>query len=167
VPNPRTLNDVQIRTTLRPGDLGYITFLHGDLYHREYQYGIEFEMYVSAGLNEFYEHYDPATNRVWICEHGDKMVGFMLLMNRGDQAQLRYFIILPEYRGLGLGTKLMDLFMEFMNACRYKSAYLWTTNELSAAAHLYRKYGFQITEEKKSTGFGKVLIENRYDLVMP
>jgi N-acetylglutamate synthase-like GNAT family acetyltransferase len=161
-----SLNDVQIRTTLQSGDLGYVIYLHGLLYKREYNYGIEFEAYVAQGLYEFYEQYDPEKNRVWVCEHHDKIVGFMLLMNRGAAAQLRYFIILPEYRGIGLGKKLMDLYMDFLKACEYKKSYLWTTDELYTAAHLYKKHGFILEEEKPSTAFGKPLKENKYTLTL-
>jgi GNAT superfamily N-acetyltransferase len=157
-----TLNDISIRTELRSGDIGYVTYLHGVLYKKEFDYGIEFEAYVAKGLHEFYEHYDPATNRVWVCEHDGRMIGFLLLMNRGEAAQLRYFILEPGYRGLGLGNKLMKLYMEFLQQCGYKSSYLWTTNELYPAAHLYTKFGFKLTEEKESNAFGKPLKENKY-----
>jgi ribosomal protein S18 acetylase RimI-like enzyme len=160
------LDDIEIRTELRPGDLGYIIHLHGSLYSREYDYGIQFEAYVAEGLCEFYRNYNPKTNRVWICEHGGRIVGFLLLMNRGDAAQLRYFLIEPEYRGIGLGSKLMRLYMDFLKECGYKASYLWTTHELAAAAILYRRAGFQLTEEKDSTAFGKRLTEQRYDLVL-
>lgn len=160
-----TLDDITIRTELRAGDIGYITYLHGVLYRDEYQYGIEFESSVAEGLAEFFKSYDPATNRIWICEHGDKIVGFMLLMHRSAAAQLRYFLILPEYRGIGLGKHLMELYMEFMLSCGYASSYLWTTSDLSAAAALYTKFGFQLTEEKESDAFGKkgVMIQ-KYEL---
>jgi len=161
-----TLNDISIRTELRSGDIGYVTYLHGLLYKREYNYGIEFESYVAKGLHEFYEYYDPSNNRVWVCEYEGKMVGFILLMNRGDAAQLRYFILTPECRGIGLGNKLMKLFMSFLEECNYKSCYLWTTEELHSAAHLYKKYGFQLVEEKKSEAFGKPVVENKYEYVV-
>ena len=90
----------------------------------------------------------------------------MLLLDRGDTAQLRYFIIEPEYRGIGLGKKLMDLFMEFLYACRYKSFYLLTTDELPAAAHLYTSKGFVVTEARKSDGFGKPVVEQRHELMV-
>lgn len=162
----RLLNEVTVRTELRPGDIGYITYMHGDLYGREYDYGIEFETYVAKGLCEFYENYDPKTNRVWICEHKGKIVGFLLLMNRGQAAQLRYFLIDPEYRGIGLGSRLMRLYMEFLKECGYRESYLWTTHELTAAAFLYRRAGFRLTEEKDSSAFGKPLKEQRYDLIL-
>jgi peptidyl-dipeptidase Dcp len=156
---------VIIRTELRPGDIGYITHLHGKLYHDEYNYGIAFESYVAAGFHEFHKQYDPKRSCVWVCEDSEKIVGFLLLMDRGNAtAQLRYFILLPEYRGIGLGTRLMELYMQFLRSHNYKSSYLWTTHELYSAAYLYKKYGFILTEEKESNAFGKLLKEQRYDL---
>jgi peptidyl-dipeptidase Dcp len=159
------LNDIQIRTVLKPGDVGSITQLHGWLYGKEYGYGVAFETYVAQGLYEFYKNYDAQKDAVWICEHKDRIIGFLLLMHRENKvAQLRYFILLPEYRGLGLGKKLLDLFMEFLKEKNYSSAYLWTTNEQVEAASLYTKYGFVPVEEKPSTAFEKELTEQKYIL---
>ncbi|HEX2896981.1 MAG TPA: GNAT family N-acetyltransferase [candidate division Zixibacteria bacterium] len=161
------LNDISIRTDLKPGDLGNVVFLHGLLYSREYGYGLDFESFVAAGLHEFHSNYDPAKDRVWICEYKRRMIGFLLLMHRENNvAQLRYFLLEPEYRDLGLGKKLMQLYMDFFHQCGYKSLYLWTTHELDAAAILYKRYGFKLTEEKTSTVFGKPLKEQRYDLII-
>lgn len=161
------LSEISIRTTLVPGDLGYVIHMHGRVYKQEYNYGIEFESYVAAGLNEFYQHYDPTRDRVWICEHNKKIIGFLLLMHReNNSAQLRYFILEPEYRSIGLGKKLMTLYLDFLNQSGYTSSYLWTTDELPAAASLYTRFGFTLTEEKDSTAFGKPVKEQRYDLVV-
>lgn len=158
------LNSISIRNDLRPGDIGQITHLHGLLYHREYGYSISFESYVGAGLHEFEQQYDPRLDRVWIAEDGDKMVGFLLLMHRGEAAQLRFFLILPEYRGFGLGKLLMERYMEFLFQCGYRRSYLWTTDELPAAASLYTRHGFALTEDRPSTAFGKFLHEQKYEL---
>lgn len=165
--NNISLNDISIRTELYPGDLGYVIYLHGALYGREYGYGVQFESYVAKGLCEFYEKYSSTRNRVWVCEHNGRMIGFLLLMDRGESAQLRYFLIEPEYRGIGLGARLLKLYMDFLRECGYKASYLWTTHELSTAAFLYKRLGFQLTEEKKSSAFGKPLMEQRYDLILP
>ena len=161
-----SLDDISIRTELRPGDIGHVIGMHGALYGQEYGYGIQFETYVAKGLCEFYEKYDPKRNRVWICEHGNRIIGFLLLMDRGQAAQLRYFLIEPEYRGIGLGSKLLNLYMDFLHECGYRESYLWTTHELTAAAALYSRAGFKLTEEKESTNFGKPLREQRYDLIL-
>jgi N-acetylglutamate synthase-like GNAT family acetyltransferase len=160
-----SLKDITIRTTLEPGDLGFITHLHGRLYHREYGFGVEFESYVAKGLSEFYERFDSTTNRFWICEHDSKIVGCIALMNRGQEAQLRYFLILPEYRGIGLGKKMMTLYMDFLHKCNYRKSFLLTTDELHAAASLYEAHGFRLTEQNETTGFGKRLIENKYEWI--
>jgi GNAT superfamily N-acetyltransferase len=157
--------DVTIRTELRPGDIGYVVHLHGSLYKQEYDYGIGFESYVAAGLHEFWQQYDPAKDRVWIAEHEGKMIGFLLLMHRApDTAQLRYFLLDPAYRGIGLGKRLIQLYMEFYRSCGYKASYLWTTSELDAAASLYKRQGFRLVEEKPSDAFGKAVVEQKYQL---
>ena len=145
-----SIHDVSIRTQLQPGDIGYIIHMHGRLYKQEYNYGIEFETYVARGLYEFYQQYDPVRDAVWICEHHNRITGFLLLMHRDEAAQLRYFILEPGYRGIGLGDRLMQLFMQHLLQEKYRSAYLWTTDELPAAAHLYKKYGFRHVEVKDS-----------------
>ena len=165
--NKISLDDISIRTQLQSGDIGYVTYMHGLLYKQEYNYGMQFESYVSKGLCEFYEKYDPQRNRIWACEHSNRMIGFLLLMDRGKAAQLRYFLIETEYRGIGLGSKLLNLYMDFLRECGYQESYLWTTHELTTAAALYKRLGFQLTEEKESNSFGKPLIEQRYDLILP
>ncbi|MEO7766611.1 MAG: GNAT family N-acetyltransferase [Ferruginibacter sp.] len=159
------ISEISIRSNIKAGDLGYVIYRHGKLYGEEYNYGVSFETYVGAGMYEFYKNYDAEIDRVWICEHEDKIVGFVLLMHReNNAAQLRYFYLESQYRGIGLGKKLMELFMKFLKERDYHSAYLWTTNELSAAASLYTKHGFKLTESKESVAFGKPLKEERYEL---
>lgn len=164
--NSKSLSEISIRTDLQPGDIGYVIYMHGRLYNQEYNYGVSFEAYVAMGLHEFYEKYDPTRSRVWVCEDKGKIIGFVLLMDRGDAAQLRYFILESEYRGIGLGKKLMTLYMDFLRSSNYRKSYLWTTHELHAAASLYLRHGFKLTEQKESTAFGKPLREQRYDLVV-
>ena len=169
-----SLDDISIRTELRPGDIGDILSMHGRLYYKEYGYTGPFEMYVAQSLAEFIELYNPERSRIWVCEHkrsspvdDGRTIGTLVLLDRGESAQLRYFLLEPEYRGFGLGTKLMDLFMEFLRNCGYKSSYLWTTEQQLNAAKLYKRYGYQLTEEKQSMAFGIPLTEQRYDLILP
>jgi len=157
-------DDISIRTELRPGDIGYIIYLHGKIYSLEFNYGISFETYVAAGLQEFYQEYNTEKDMVWIAEHMNRIIGCLFLVHRKNStAQLRYFLIEPFYRGIGLGTQLMDLYMEFLEQKEYTHSYLWTTNEQRMAADLYKRKGFVLTEEKSSTVFGKPVTEQRYD----
>ena len=83
------LDEILIRSELKPGDMGYVIYLHGTLYNQEYGYGLEFEKYVAKGVLEFWKNYDPRKDRVWICEHDGQIIGSLFLMNRGEEAQLR------------------------------------------------------------------------------
>jgi N-acetylglutamate synthase-like GNAT family acetyltransferase len=162
-----SFKDILIRTELVPGDLGYVIYMHGQLYRKEYNYGLHFESYVAAGLHELYESMDSSRSRAWVCEQNGKIVGFLALMDRGDQAQLRYFILDPVVRGAGLGRKLMELYTEYLKSAGFKKSFLLTTKELPAAAHLYMAHGFRLTEEHPAhKPFDKDVIEQRYELVI-
>jgi N-acetylglutamate synthase-like GNAT family acetyltransferase len=158
------LEDINIRAEIKPGDLGMIISLHGTIYHKENNHNLYFEAFVAHSIFELYSTYNPEKERFWIAEHEDKIAGIIALKGREDAAQLRYFLIVPEFRGIGLGNKLMDHFMTFAKECGYKRSYLYTTSELDKAAHLYKKFGYRLTEEQTSTRFGKELIEQRYDM---
>lgn len=161
------INDIKIRTELRPGDIGYITWMHGMIYSKENNFGLSFEAYVAKGLYDFCQNYDAELDRVWLAEHDERTVGFLLLMHReNNAAQLRYFLLDPGYRGIGLGKKLICLFMDFLKARGYKSCYLWTTNEQDTAISMYKKLGFILTEEVESAAFGKLLREQRYEMTL-
>ena len=156
-------NDILIRTDFNKDDLINISVLHKIIYEKEFNYNTEFTKYVNEGLDEFYNNYTPDRSRVWICEHNGNLTGCIFLIDRGKEAQLRFFLIDARYRGAGLGVKLMNMFFDFYNKCGYESAYLWTTNEQSRASDIYRKYGFTLSEEKISDRFGKLLTEQRFD----
>lgn len=154
-----------IRTHLQPGDLSQVAWLHAKIYFEEQGFGLGFEAYVLESLVEFYGQYNPEKDGVWVVEADGKMVGFLCLMHRPDnQAQLRYFVLEKEYRGLGLGNQLMKAWMDFYKEKGYSSAYLYTTSGLDPAVHLYEKFGFSKESEKFSENFGVHLKEMLFRL---
>lgn len=160
---------VTIRTDFRPEtDVAAVVELHDTVYRQEFDFGGDtFTNYVREGLQEFVKHYDPQKDRVWLCEMEGTLVGCLFLVNRGEVAQLRYFLLHSVCRGRGLGNQLMDEFMHCLRKRHYHSCYLLTVKGLSEAANLYLKHGFQLTEEMLTTIFGIPLIEQRYDLHFP
>jgi len=156
--------NIRIRTELIPGDAGAIVRMHALIYHKEHGYKAAFEYYVMKGLLEFISRYNPEKDGIWIAEDGDKIVGSIFLMHRNERtAQLRYFLVDPEYRSCGLGTKLSEMFVDRLREVGYRHAYLWTTSDLDIATRMYSRMGFVLTESRRSTAFGKEVIEQRYD----
>ena len=154
-----------IRTELRPGDIGYIVYLHGVLYAREYRLDHTFEGYVATGLGAFAQTYDPAKDFFAVAEDEDQIVGSIAIVGLPDNtAQLRWFLVHPKSRGEGLGRRLIDAALTFCRERKFASVLLWTISELETASHLYRKVGFQLTEERTHELWGAVRTEQRYDL---
>lgn len=160
-----TFQDILIRTELHPGDLGFVIHLHGKIYKKECGYGLAFESYVAKGMSEFMDSLGKSRSTGWICERAGVIVGFLALVDRGDMAQLRYFILDPSVRGIGLGKKLMNLFMEYLRENHFEGAYLLTTDEQPTAAHLYEEHGFHLVYDTPAfEPFGKQLNERRFEL---
>src|SRR6266511_5451915 len=96
---------VTIRTTLHPGDVGTIVYLHGVLYAREYGFDPTFEAYVAGPLAEFVRS-GSARERLWIAERDGRIVGCVAIVASGPEtAQLRWYLVDPSARGAGLGRK--------------------------------------------------------------
>jgi ribosomal protein S18 acetylase RimI-like enzyme len=54
--------------------------------------------------------------------------------------------------------------VDFCKAKQYRGIFLWTFDELHAAMHLYRSFGFQRTETRTHFRWGRNLTEERYEL---
>jgi len=160
----KTLKEIRIRNTLQPGDIGYLIYLHGKLYSEEYGFNLFFESFVAESFSEFYSNHNPQQDRIWICEDNGKIIGSLFLVDRNEAAQLRYFLIQKEYRGLGLGKLLMKNYMKSFRDGGYTLSYLWTVDILDSATSLYQRYGFKLSEEFASTRFGVSLKEQKYEL---
>jgi GNAT superfamily N-acetyltransferase len=129
---------ITLRTELRPGDIGSIVCLHGVTYAREYGFDHTFEAYVAGPLAEFAKS-ASATDRIWIAEQGDRIVGCIAIVAHSPQvAQLRWFLVEERCRGAGLGKRLLNEALAFCTASGYQSVFLWTVSTLTAAAHVYR-----------------------------
>lgn len=155
----------KIRHRIKPGDIGHLTSLHGILYAREYGYGETFEAYVAEGLAKFIQSFNPHKDRIWLAETNGQITGSIAIVGHSNvEAQLRWFLVHPDFRRLGLGKELLHEALHFCKEHKYKSIFLWTTSELSVAGHLYTSVGFRKTEEKTHAIWGKRVTEEKYQL---
>jgi len=160
-------NGVTVRTGLKPGDVGYITYLHGVVYDEEYGLDTTFEPYVAKPLAEFVLSQGNPRQRIWVAERDGVVCGGAAVVEHSrEEAQLRWLLLSRDARGTGLGRRLVEWTLGFCREQGYRSVFLWTFSELEAAAHLYRSHGFTLTEEKTHTIWGRELTEQRYDLTI-
>lgn len=158
--------EIQLRTEMRPGDIGYVVRLHGLLYQSEYGLDHTFEGYVAAGLGEFAKSFDAGKDRLWLAEKAGGIVGSIAIAGQNKTAQLRWFLVHPQARGAGLGKRLIQAALDFCRTRNFDSVFLWTVSELTTAAHLYRTAGFELTEQKTHEIWGSLRTEERYDLAL-
>lgn len=160
------INPITIRT-YKAKDVEYVINRHRELYGMEYGFKAEFSDYVEKYVLKFEEHHDESKENIWIAEAGGKPVGMIAIVKADDNtAQLRWFLIEPEMRGLGLGYKLMNTVMDFCKQKGYKHVFLWTVSILEAARILYKRFGFELTESKDNDSWGVHLTEERWDMYM-
>ena len=137
---------IVIRTELKPGDLGSVVHMHGVIYAREYGFDHTFEAYVAAPLAAFVQS-ASSNERIWLADRDGSLVGCVAIVEHTPAvAQLRWFLIDPDCRGLGLGKRLLSDAVDFCRQCGYQSVVLWTVSGLPAAAHLYHAAGFRKVE---------------------
>jgi GNAT superfamily N-acetyltransferase len=160
--------DVCVRHELRPGDMGRVIALHGELYTGEFGYSHAFEAYVAESFAEFGKRYDPARDRLWLAELDGRLVGSIGILGREHgAAQLRWYLVHPEVRGHGLGRRLLNDALQFCRDTGRRSVYLWTVTGLTASARAYAAAGFTLTEQTAYADlWGARVAEQRYDLTL-
>jgi N-acetylglutamate synthase-like GNAT family acetyltransferase len=163
----KQLANWEIRHEMKPGDIGYLTYLHGTLYAKEYRYDQTFEAYVAHGLVEFVKSFNPYRDRIWLAEAEGRIVGSVAIVRSTKlDAQLRWYLVHPDYRGRGLGKILLLEALNFCKDRKYNSVFLWTTSELTSAAHLYTEAGFKKKEVKSHNVWGKFISEEKFELLI-
>ncbi len=158
------MGDVTIRHDLQTGDLGYLVYLHGILYAKEYGWDSTFEAEAAVVLAEIATS-QGERERIWLVEKDGELAGSIAIVEASaEQAQLRVLLLHPNLRGLGLGRRLVEAAVAFCRECGYSSIFLLTTSDLTAAAHLYKSVGFGLREEKRKSVWGVELVEQRYEM---
>jgi GNAT superfamily N-acetyltransferase len=160
----RTPQTFQIRHQLKPGDLGTVVSLHGLIYAREFGLDTTFEPYVAKPLADFVPE---GSGRLWIAETDDRVVGSIALVEAGsDIGQLRWFLVVPEARGAGLGRRLLDEAQDCARQRGLSRDFLWSLSVLTDARALYERAGFTITETMTSFVWGAERTQVRMEVAL-
>ena len=149
-----------------PGEASYIACLQMRFYAQAYGFKGIFEHYLLASMASF--AISGAGSQLWVAVDGDAVIGSVaIVQTEGSAAQLRWFIVAPEYQGKGIGKKLLDTAMRFCREQAYANVFLWTFKDLDTARYLYKKYGFTRTEQKSNTEWtNRPLLEERWDALL-
>ncbi len=148
-----------------PGLIGLITHAHADCYHREWGFGAPFETQVAGELAAFVARFRPERDGLWAAVEDGRFLGSVAVdggLSATEGARLRWFIVVPEARGRGLGRRLIHAALSFCRERRHPIVFLWTFKGLDAARAIYESHGFRLAEEMPSDHWGRGIIEQKF-----
>ncbi|TCK27482.1 bifunctional helix-turn-helix transcriptional regulator/GNAT family N-acetyltransferase [Pseudonocardia endophytica] len=143
---------------LEPGDLGWVVSRHGSLYASEYGWDGTFETLVAGVAARYAEAADPRSAG-WIAEVDGERAGSVFCVPGADEdtAVLRLLLVEPGFRGLRIGSRLVDECLRFARRAGFRRITLWTVDLLDSARHIYERAGFHLDDENTVHRFGAEL----------
>ena len=84
---------------------------------------------------------------IWTVYHGEMLVGFGAYMLGEERSHIRRIAVHPDYRSLGLGSRLMAAMIQDSQNAAVARITLNVQQDNLAAIRLYEKFGFSIQGE--------------------
>lgn len=161
----KATKNIKIRS-FRKEDISYVIDRQLSLYESERQFTTDlWKNYLTQGVISLVERFDSEKDCIFILECDDSPSGCVAITHTADHtAQLRYFFLEPELRGLGAGTDLLNKALDFCREKNYSHVFLWTVSAQETARTLYKKAGFNITETSKNNSWGIPVLEEKWEL---
>lgn len=161
----RATKDIKIRRYQKE-DITYVIDRQLSLYEAERHFTTDiWKNYLTKGVVALVEKFDPEKDCMFILECDGSPSGCIAITHTKDNmAQLRYFFLEPELRGLGVGTALLNEALDFCRQKKYPHVFLWTVSAQESARILYKNAGFELTETSENEDWGTPVIEERWDL---
>lgn len=147
-------------------DISYVIDRQLSLYESERQFTTEiWKKYLTQSVISLIEKFNPDKDCMLILECDGNASGCIAITHTEESvAQLRYFFLEPELRGLGAGRNLLDTALNFCREKKYSHVFLWTVSAQESARKLYKNAGFNITKTSKNESWGSLVLEEKWDL---
>ncbi|WMJ69214.1 bifunctional helix-turn-helix transcriptional regulator/GNAT family N-acetyltransferase [Stenotrophomonas sp. 24(2023)] len=161
-PASAALAAVGVSCGYRPALIAKVTELHARYYAREAGFGQPFESVVAAGLADFCGRLHNPRNQIWTAVVDGEVAGAIAIDGEdlgGNLAHLRWFILADAFHGRGIGKRLLDAALAFVDAHAFAGTHLWTFAGLDAARHLYESRGFVLDAQRMGDQWGKAVLE--------
>lgn len=156
---------VRLRSDWRSGDADLIVELHRRGYAGEGErFAGPFPDYVGETVREAGLDRPGHASRVWFAERGAETLGCAAMIDRGNRGQLRWVVLVPEARGLGIGKALFAAAMDHAAAQGWPEVFLETTDGLGPSMQMYLANGFTVTQDVEDDlwhGRGQFIVMTR------
>jgi len=106
--------------------------------------------YYDKEIHNMYESYNKDGFAYFIITDEKKVIGgggIQALKGTNENiCELQKVYLKKEYRGMGIGKRILELCIEFAKESKYDSIYLETFPNMKEAQKLYKKLGFNFLE---------------------
>ena len=103
--------------------------------------------YEDESLNDMHAEYDQPRMAYFVVEEDEKIIGCAGIapLKNGDPevCELQKMYFLPEARGRGIGSQMMDHCLNYAKEQGFKQCYLETLPYMKNAIKLYNRTGFE------------------------
>ncbi len=156
-----TKNDVEVFREVRLKALKDSPASFGQKYEEEVEKQLHY-------WQDLVDKVSPSTKNVaFLLFDIEKPVGVILGFDKeNENGGLGGMWIDPAYRQQGLASKLVERVIEWAKAKGLSKMRLWNVDGNEAAEKLYRKFGFQLTGEKKPLESDPTLTISEFELIM-
>jgi GNAT superfamily N-acetyltransferase len=150
-----------------PGLVGEIVRWHGIYYVQGRGWAPTFEALCAHQLGEIAKDWgrreDVTAFSAW---RGSEFCASVVMDARpesGGDTRLRFFIASDAARGGGFGNDLLERALGWADARGESRVWLTTVAGLDASSHLYRKFGFQLVDERSDRTWGDEHVEQLWE----
>lgn len=125
--------------------------------------------YEDKNLDRMYEHYERDRAIYFVVVQDDEVIGCAGIASlenyEGNVCELQKMYFLPDARGIGMGSKMMDVCLETARDFGFDQCYLETLPYMEAAQKLYKRTGFYYLDKPLgNTGHYSCPVHMIYDL---
>jgi N-acetylglutamate synthase-like GNAT family acetyltransferase len=96
------------------------------------------------------------SGHAWVAEHGDRIVGLLVLEPAEDYLLLENVAVAPQAHGRGVGGRLLRLAEEQARAHGLREVRLYTNEAMTENLTYYPRHGYQETHRSTQNGFRRV-----------
>ncbi len=113
----------------------------------------------SEGRHSFYNSIEKEFDGFWCLLTEDKVIGTVAVKQIDSiTAELKALYLSTDFRGKGLGYKLLDQAVKFARAKGYQRVVLDSMSAYIDAFRLYEKYGFKTIERYNDNPYADVFM---------
>jgi len=149
----------------KAGLISQVSALFINFFHKQFDFGYQFESKVASELSEFVKRLLQPQNTIYSAYIGNELVATITIDGDnlgGNIAHLRWFIAHPKVTGQGIGKQLLQKAISFVDHHAFDETHLWTIKGLDSASHLYQKHDFKLVEQASGNQWGSTVIEQKF-----